>query len=270
MARVKNKLSKCCKAALWYVNKGWYVFPCDVTKKPMITGGFHSATTDHEQVKQWWVRWPNAAIGVDTGRSGLVVIDLDQHGDKNGFISWRKLGFTLDGAMISRTPNGGRHLIYKDTTGGEVKNSASKLGPGIDVRSNGGYILVPPSEIHSGFYQALSDWKLDPAPLPDELRDAILAEKKPENRRYRRKSLRTFNRNNAESRLLRWAVNNAEMGRRNENGFWLATKLRDYGLNFRQAKRVMFEYADRVPQYKDDYYTKGEALLSLKSAYNGR
>ncbi len=123
---------------------------------------------------------PALSIGVDCGKSSLVVIDLDVHGDTNGIESFRALcdehDIDTSGAVISRTGSGGVHLIFSDPTGGLIRNSASKLGPGIDVRANGGYIVAPPS-IHPDTRRPYK-WERNgqqPTPLPADLVRLLLA-----------------------------------------------------------------------------------------------
>jgi putative DNA primase/helicase len=75
-------------AALGYARRGWPVFPChwqgERRKRPLIECGFHAATTDNEaQIRAWWRRWPDALIGVPTGRAiGAVVLDIDVKDDR--------------------------------------------------------------------------------------------------------------------------------------------------------------------------------------------
>jgi hypothetical protein len=75
-------------AALEYAAKGLPVFPCShIDKSPLVgKGGFHKATTDPDQIRAWWKQWPDAMIGMPTGKaSGIDVADLDVKKGKNGF-----------------------------------------------------------------------------------------------------------------------------------------------------------------------------------------
>lgn len=140
-------------AALEYAARGKPVFPCGPTKRPLTQTGFKSATTDSAIIEEWWTRWPDALIGMPTGRaSGIVAIDLDVREGYDGAdalaqmeSAYSKLPETIE----SLTAGGGRHLLF-EWPGFEVKNSASKLGLGIDVRGDGGYIIVPPSVLPDG------------------------------------------------------------------------------------------------------------------------
>lgn len=147
------------KAALGYAAKGLPVFPAilrDGDKQPLVKWRYgedghpdlkkRRATTDPKTIKRWWTRWPLAMIGLPTGeRSGLVVLDLDRKNGKDGVAALRAKGidpYKLSPVM-ARTPSGGLHVFMKYD--GPLKNSADILAPGVDVRGDGGYVVLPPS-----------------------------------------------------------------------------------------------------------------------------
>jgi len=146
-------------AALDYARMGWQVFPChptgheplDGSKDAQDRGGFHLATTDHEQIHAWWRRWPEAAIGLRTGEtSGLFVVDVDPR--NGGDISLEDLEADhgpLPETVESQTGGGGRHLLFA-WPGRPVPCSTGKVAPGIDIKADGGYIILPPSTHASG------------------------------------------------------------------------------------------------------------------------
>jgi hypothetical protein len=72
-------------AALGYSQQGIPVFPADpLDKKPLINGGFKNATTDENQIRDWWQRWPNAMIAAPTGAaSNMWVVDVDRDPVRN-------------------------------------------------------------------------------------------------------------------------------------------------------------------------------------------
>jgi hypothetical protein len=121
------------------------VFPCDpATKVPFTPRGFKDATTDPETIERWWDRHPDAAIGMPTGAaSGFSVLDVDTKGDVNGYEGLARLEAQhgpLD-TLTASTPSGGEHRFVRDPKG-EVRNTVSKLAPGVDSRGDGGYVIL--------------------------------------------------------------------------------------------------------------------------------
>lgn len=141
------------EAALSYARRGWPVFPCN-GKRPYTTNGFKDATTNLGQVMGWWRRWPNANIGVPTGRvSGLLVLDVD--GDA-GKAALKQLGLHTPATVSATTGGGGLHFYFAHP-GGNHPNTAGVIGDHIDTRGDGGYVVVPPS-VTTGAYE----WLMDP------------------------------------------------------------------------------------------------------------
>jgi putative DNA primase/helicase len=157
-------------AALQYAARGWHVFPCwwinggqcacpkggacaSPGKHPLTRNGVKDATDDEGQIREWWGTWPWAHVAIATGaRSGLIVIDLDCKPGKDGLASLNALAEPHGGLLrtcMVRTGSGGLHLYFKHP-GGHVANSAGEMGPGIDVRGEGGYVIAPPSGHVSG------------------------------------------------------------------------------------------------------------------------
>ncbi len=171
-------------AALAYAVRGWPVFPCHRDKTPATTHGFRDATTDPDRIRRWWAGHPHDSIGVACGPAGLVVIDIDVA--KGGLASWQRLKAAHgidDETLTSLTGGGGWHLLYRVPERFRGRNSAGKLGPGVDVRANGGYIIVPPSGHPSGreYVWDPDRGHLDPILLPDCLA-ALLEQRGPEER----------------------------------------------------------------------------------------
>jgi len=134
---------------------------CASGKHPRIQTWQRAATRDISYAAKWWEKWPNANVGVATGaNSGLVVIDLDikpARGDKPAVDGVHSLE-ALEGrfgplplTLRSQTGRGGYHLFFRYPEGVErVGNSVEVIAPGIDVRADGGYVVVPPSNHESG------------------------------------------------------------------------------------------------------------------------
>lgn len=166
-------------------NLGWAVFPCN--GKRAICKWRERSTSDKDTVEAMFRKHAN--IGVDCGKSGLIAIDLDVKGDKDGLSDWETLkqehGFTDEGACITQTPSGGRHVIFRDPTGGRIGNRDSMLPDSIDVRGNGGYIIAPPSKNGDGTYTWVEQ-NHPPALAPSALVDLLLSKPKAERKREAR------------------------------------------------------------------------------------
>jgi len=133
-------------------------------KHPRIARGLHAATLDGGQVTSWWRRWPAANVAVVTGaRSGLLVIDVDGAAGEATLHQLETAHAPLPATRQQRT-GGGRHLLFAHP-GRPVPNSAGKLGEGVDVRGDGGFIVAAPSRHHTG---AVYTWThpLPVAPTP--------------------------------------------------------------------------------------------------------
>src|SRR5215471_6267836 len=112
-------------------------------------GGVHWATTDQRMVPWLWGQDKLAGIAVNTGRSGLMVIDLDvKHGhDGPGtFGRWMldKPPIPID--VVVSTPSGGWHIYLRLPAGVRVPSRPALLD-GVDVKSDDGYVLAPPSRV---------------------------------------------------------------------------------------------------------------------------
>lgn len=135
--------------ALHYAAQGLRVFPVKRGTKgagggQLLRSWKNEATTEPAVISGWWSTWPDADICIATG-NGLVVIDLDIKGKEDGTASM--LGWIADnGSMpptaVARTGSGGQHHYY--LVDGTYPNSRG-LFPGIDIRSDGGYVVAPPS-----------------------------------------------------------------------------------------------------------------------------
>lgn len=152
------------KAALAYAGRGVPVFPCEPgVKRPLTRNGHWDATTDPRVIERWWRRWPSANVGVPTGKkSGVVVLDVDP--DAGGSESLAKLesaGGPLPMTARACTGGGGIHLFFRYPRETDIRNSAGLLGLGLDVRGEGGYVVVPPSQTQGSY-----EW-VDKSPLAE-------------------------------------------------------------------------------------------------------
>ena len=157
MPQVQPNIPTELDAALEYARLGIPVFPCNpLDKTPLTPNGFDAATTDEAQIRAWWGKWPNAMIGVPTGpASGIWVLDVDIDPIKkiDGRIARDQLITRygpLPPTLATTTPRGGQHLIWTWDPNVDIRNSAGKIGRGLDVRGNRGYVCWPPSRSATG------------------------------------------------------------------------------------------------------------------------
>lgn len=170
-------------AALSYAERGWYCFPlhtpkengiCDCRKQcsspgkhPRNMNGLTGAAVDEETIRYWWGMWPQANIGIVTGaKSGIVVLDIDpRHGGRDSMRELVNKYGPFPERTFQRTGGGGFHILFNHP-GVRIGNvqSSTKLGGGIDVRGDGGYIVVAPSLHESG---KRYEWGTNYDHLPD-------------------------------------------------------------------------------------------------------
>ncbi|MFG2660560.1 bifunctional DNA primase/polymerase [Streptomyces sp. NPDC048425] len=191
-------------AALEPVRRGWHVFPlrpgdkrpaghaerlcpgtgrcADGHKKPE-----QRATTDPDLITAAWTT-QSYNIGIATGPSGLLVVDLDvlkpeeQEGTPDGVESLLALceraGQMLPATHQVRTPSGGQHLYFTQPAGTQLHSSAGRLGHHIDTRGWGGYVVAPGSTTPHGAYTVTDESPV--APLPAWLADQLSERSKPD------------------------------------------------------------------------------------------
>ena len=168
-------------AALYYAGMGIAVFPCEPGRKtPACANGFHDATTDEATIRAWWAKNPRANVAMATGKaSGMFVVDIDpRHGGDESLTDLTAEHGPLPDTAEALTGGGGRH-IFLAHPGGCVPCSQSEIAPGIDIKGDGGYVVMPPS-IHPGgeayAWEISSDIAdVRPAACPDWLAALIRA-----------------------------------------------------------------------------------------------
>ena len=164
-------------AALNYAKAGYYVFPlqnlvyennfvrCSCRDKancvkqgkhPRTWHGLLDASTNLDTIKNWWSKWPNANVGLITGRkSGIFALDVDiNKGGEHSLSDLQDSYGELSPTLTAISGSGGRHLIFKYPNDVKLKNSVSLIAPGLDINSDNGYIVAAPSShISGGRYQ---------------------------------------------------------------------------------------------------------------------
>lgn len=186
-----------------YVAQGWPVFPCRshaeenvdqatgeiITlseKTPLTPNGFKGATRFARIIERWWSDWPDAAVGLPTGeKTGFFALDIDNKpGGANGF-DWlsemeAEHGPLPDTARVT-SPNGGLHIYFKYVVG--TRNRGA-LGAGVDIRSEGGYVLAAGSTMANG---RSYKWETDTREIADApawLLDLLLPKSAPAHTQY--------------------------------------------------------------------------------------
>ncbi len=142
-------------------------------KHPWLREWQKKATTDERQILHWWRERPLSGIGIATGAgSGIIALDVDPR--HNGDETLRTLIASygeLPATPINLTGSGGQHYCFRHP-GRPVPNDAQgALGPGLDIRGDGGLIVVEPSLHYGGRCYA---WDVEahlfdipPAAMPD-------------------------------------------------------------------------------------------------------
>ena len=158
--------------------RGFAVFPLKPgTKRPMFKGWETLASTDPQQIAQWWNANPRANIAIACGPSNLLVIDLDKakkpRGPRHGQETLTSLaaGREIPRTFTVASARGGRHLYFRQPDGIALTISTGSetagLGPLIDTRGHGGFIVAPGSVFEGRSYRIEDEATI--APLPDWL-----------------------------------------------------------------------------------------------------
>jgi len=152
--------------ARWYAQHlGWKIFPvhgihdgkctCKALncgnpgKHPRTAHGVKDATFDIGQIELWWKNWPNANIGLATGEpSGVDVLDVDNRASGDESLRELEKQHGELPSMVMSLTGGGSHIFGCHVKG--LKNQAGDVGEGLDFRTSGGYVILPPSNHISG------------------------------------------------------------------------------------------------------------------------
>jgi hypothetical protein len=155
MPRLRQPTRPNVDIAIDLARAGVFVFPAIVTwnesakkldKQPAIKGWRDAATTDEDQIAQWWKTFPSAVPGIELGRSGLLVVDLDRHpGGADGVTAFKIMrgDNPVPQCPTVKTPSGGYHLYFRQPDGEPLGNGRGSLPDGIDIRGDGGWTVAP-------------------------------------------------------------------------------------------------------------------------------
>ena len=135
------------KSALSLAENGYFVLPVKTDKTPYIKNWQNDASINPKELNKWWNQWPDAGIAIHTGKSKLIVIDVDPRND--GDESLKQLIETHGTEWLSlfkvKTGGGGTHYYYQADDNNEYPIT---LGKGLDLQRGNKYVIAPPS-IHS-------------------------------------------------------------------------------------------------------------------------
>lgn len=160
--------------ALTLASQGLPVFACAADKKPAWSkaeggNGFHDASTDADDVHRLFSHRRAALIGVPTGEaSGIDVLDIDpRHGGERWWLANRH---RVPQTRMHRTRSRGLHVLFHSAA--PVRNTESKVAPGVDTRGQGGYMIWWPAHDCGVADAPLATW-------PDWLLHKLASKPKP-------------------------------------------------------------------------------------------
>lgn len=138
------------KSAIPYVKLGFRLFPLKPGSKEAFTpNGVYDATMDIGQIEEWGQQYPTANLAVGCGPdSGICALDIDKHhGGVETLKALTRRHGELPKAPMQQTPHGGFHMFfaYDKRIGNSKGSKTNGLGPGLDVKSKGGYVVLAPS-----------------------------------------------------------------------------------------------------------------------------
>jgi predicted P-loop ATPase len=153
------------EAAIHYAKHAWFVFPvhsirngkCSCGrecgrpgKHPRTPNGFKDSTIDVDLIKVWWTEWPDANIGIDCGRSNVLVLDVDPRNDgDSSYQELQKANGVFPNTLSANTGGNGYHY-YFDVLSIDARQKSRILGQGVELKGDGGYVIAPPSNHASG------------------------------------------------------------------------------------------------------------------------
>lgn len=229
--------------AVALAKQGRRVFPLLPNgKTPAVEGGCHQASCDPERVRRFWsealtdepLRYN---IGIATG-DGLLVADIDTKDGKNGVGTWKGLENEhgqAPGTFTVSTPGRGVHLYFEVPKGIYLRNSASNLGDGLDIRGDGGHVVAPGSTIDGVPYTVVGDAPIAPAP---EWLIHLVSGVRPTKANAPAVDDDALDTPDAIARATSWLVNSAPL----HGTYSVANRVLDFGVTIETACELMLEH----------------------------
>jgi hypothetical protein len=208
--------------ALRYARRGWAVFPCRTgSKEPATAHGVHDATTEAGRIERIWRRRPDLNVAVATGGRGPDVLDVDVAHGKPGLASLQaasRAGLVASPMGTVATPSGGLHLYFR----GDSQRNGGLHEHGLDFRGEGGYVLVPPSQVDGRPYLVVAPWRAEPVSIDfGRLRHYLQP-------RQMQPQWSPTTREDPSGQLAAWVARQPE-GNRNQATFWAACRAAEAG-----------------------------------------
>lgn len=243
---VETKLA----AALEAVRRGFAVFPIiENGKSPAIENWQNLATTDESQIRKWW---STRDYNIGTPTEGRLVFDIDPR--KGGMDSFQALQLQHEFPKTLRTitASGGAHVVYAREEHTSVRNSAGELGPGLDIRADGGLIVLPGSTIGENTYK----WGNDRAPaIATQDLVSLCKARKPKTAAAGK---RLVEEDDAALELAwQWLTNHAPhatLGGLKDAAYRVACQMYDFGLSEASCRQYLREWGNSHcnPRLEDD------------------
>lgn len=236
-------------AAAAYAAAGLAVLPCVPRgKRPLTRHGLSEASSDLERIASWWARWPEANIGLATGRpGGFDVLDVDVRPSGSGFAALaraRTAGLVEGWAAVVRSPSGGLHL-YFPCDGDRVQSSWALAAAHVDLLAAGRYVIAAPSQASTGEGRRRGYTVIASASEARPLDGAALRELlAPAPRRGRRQS-GALGGELSGQRLAGWLACQPE-GNRNRALYWAACRQAEAGIAQERARDLLGAAAARA------------------------
>lgn len=161
--------------------RGWRLLPVRAGEKtPLVKDWPTLATSDISQIEKWAARFPACNWGVATGPgSGVFGLDVDGNRGRAALKAYQQQRLELPETLTVSTGRG-KHLYFCWPEGEGIRNSAGRLAAGLDVRGDGGYLVIPPSVHNSGTKYAYAALDAPVANAPDWLLSLIQAQTSPQ------------------------------------------------------------------------------------------
>jgi hypothetical protein len=141
------------ECALEYEAFGWSIIPTKKDKTPYLISWkeYQNIKPSAEQINRWWAAWPDANPAVITGKiSNIIVLDLDAKHNRSS------KEFQIPPTVCAKSGNNGEHFFFR-YPGVPIESKSAIAGPGVDIRADGGYILLSPSINETG---GMYEWNI--------------------------------------------------------------------------------------------------------------